>query len=326
MTSIVRCRWPSSASAIWVVRWLKPWSATAGRLKVYDRDPARAEGIDADRAAAPAELADCRLIALAVPDDEAVDGAGERTGFTPGAGLHLLGPQHDPSCNGETPCPQAEAAHLAFLDVPVSGGAERALTGSLTVMAGGRADVLGRARPVLDSVAETVLHVGPAGAGAAVKLANQLMMFAALAGVQEALELAAAYDVPERTVLEAVSTSTGESWITRNWGFFDRVAAAYDEAGTPVRTGHGARTSGTSWPRRGTATYRSRWPVCSRSIWQSGSRRTPGRERRREELPHRSRGPDRLRVPESVADRDPAADARSRCCTPPTSPSPATTC
>jgi 3-hydroxyisobutyrate dehydrogenase len=36
-------------------------------------------------------------------------------------------------------------------------------------------------------------------------------------------------------VLEAVSTSTGDSWITRNWGFFDRVAAAYDEAGTPVR-------------------------------------------------------------------------------------------
>nr|WP_273482734.1 NAD-binding protein [Kribbella italica] len=60
-------------------------------------------------------------------------------------------------------------------------------------------------------------------------------MFAALAGVQEALELAGAYGVPEQTVLDAVSTSTGDSWITRNWGFFDRVAKAYDDAGTPVR-------------------------------------------------------------------------------------------
>jgi 3-hydroxyisobutyrate dehydrogenase len=117
----------------------------------------------------------------------------------------------------------------------VSGGAERALAGSLTVMAGGRAELLEHVRPVLDSVADNVIHAGPAGAGAAVKLANQLMMFAALAGVQEALDLTAAYDVPEQVVLDAVATSTGESWITRNWGFFDQVAAAYDSAGTPVR-------------------------------------------------------------------------------------------
>ena len=61
------------------------------------------------------------------------------------------------------------------------------------------------------------------------------VMFANLAGAQEALDLAAAYDVPQDVVLDAVSSSTGESWITRNWGFFDDVAAAYDGSGTPVR-------------------------------------------------------------------------------------------
>ena len=129
----------------------------------------------------------------------------------------------------------AEARDIQLLDVPVSGGARRALAGALTVMAGGRPEVLDRVRPVLDSVADEVIHAGPAGAGAAVKLANQLMMFATLAGVQEALDLASAYDVPEDVVLNAVSTSTGESWITRNWGFFDEVAAAYESSGTPVR-------------------------------------------------------------------------------------------
>ena len=205
------------------------------QVKVYDRDPARAAGLDADLAAAPAELADCRLIALAVPDDEAVDGlVSELAPLLAPDSIFLVHSTILPA-TAKRLAHKAETADLAFLDVPVSGGAERALSGTLTVMAGGRADVLERAQPVLDSVAETVLHVGPAGAGAAVKLANQLMMFAALAGVQEALELAAAYDVPERTVLEAVSTSTGESWITRNWGFFDQVAAAYEAAGTPVR-------------------------------------------------------------------------------------------
>jgi 3-hydroxyisobutyrate dehydrogenase-like beta-hydroxyacid dehydrogenase len=129
----------------------------------------------------------------------------------------------------------AEARDIQLLDVPVSGGAGRALAGTLTVMAGGRPEVLDRVRPVLASVAEEVIHAGPAGAGAAVKLANQLMMFAALAGVQEALDLASAYDVSEDVVLNAVSTSTGESWITRHWGFFDDVAAAYESSGTPVR-------------------------------------------------------------------------------------------
>ncbi|TCO28399.1 3-hydroxyisobutyrate dehydrogenase [Kribbella steppae] len=204
-------------------------------LKVYDRDPGRADGLEADVVAGPGELADCRVVALAVPDDQAVaEWVDELTPLLAPDSVFLV---HSTILPGTAKrlAQQAESQGLALLDVPVSGGAERALTGSLTVMAGGRADVLDRARPVLDSVAETVLHVGPSGAGAAVKLANQLMMFAALAGAQEALELAAAYDVPEQTVLDAVSTSTGESWITRNWGFFDRVAAAYESAGTPVR-------------------------------------------------------------------------------------------
>jgi 3-hydroxyisobutyrate dehydrogenase len=205
------------------------------RLKVHDRDPARTAGLEAEVATSPSDLADCRVVALAVPDDHAVTTwVDDLAPLLAADSVFLV---HSTILPGTAKrlAQQAESRGLGLLDVPVSGGAERALSGTLTVMAGGRADVLDRVRPVIDSVAETVLHVGPSGAGAAVKLANQLMMFAALAGVQEGLELAAAYDVPEQTVLDAVSTSTGESWNTRNWGFFDRVAAAYESAGTPVR-------------------------------------------------------------------------------------------
>ncbi|WP_432950691.1 NAD(P)-dependent oxidoreductase [Kribbella sp. CA-253562] len=204
-------------------------------LKVLDPEPARADGLEADVVDGPRDLAECGVIALAVPDDEAVtEILGELVPLLAAGSVVLVHSTILPG-TAQRLAREAEDQNIGLLDVPVSGGAERALSGSLTVMAGGREEVLAQARPVLDAVAETVLHVGPSGAGAAVKLANQLMMFAALAGAQEALDLAGAYGVPEQTVLEAVSTSTGDSWITRNWGFFDRVAAAYDEAGTPVR-------------------------------------------------------------------------------------------
>jgi 3-hydroxyisobutyrate dehydrogenase len=205
------------------------------RLTVYDRDPHRADGLDADVATVPAVLAECQVICLAVPDDHAVTELVEELAPKLAPGSVFLVHSTILPATAKRLAQQVESHHVALLDVPVSGGAERALTGSLTAMAGGPADVLDKVRPILDAVADTVLHVGPVGAGAAVKLANQLMMFANLAGVHEALELAASYDVPADQVLKAVETSTGDSWITRNWGFFDRVAAAYDEGGTPVR-------------------------------------------------------------------------------------------
>jgi 3-hydroxyisobutyrate dehydrogenase len=102
------------------------------------------------------------------------------------------------------------------------------------VMVGGDEAVLASARPLLEAVGDDIRHLGPSGAGAVVKLANQLMMLSALAGAYEALDLAAAYGVDERAVLDAVATSTGDSWIVRSWGFFEEVARAYDDGGTPV--------------------------------------------------------------------------------------------
>ena len=97
---------------------------------------------------------------------------------------------------------------------------------------GGEEKVLERVRPLLETEGSRIRHVGPAGAGAATKLANQLMMLSALAGAHEALELASAHGVSEESVLDVVESCTGESWVTRNWDFFDRTSAAYDAGGT----------------------------------------------------------------------------------------------
>ena len=58
-----------------------------------------------------------------------------------------------------------EAQGIALLDAPVSGGPEGARQGSLTIMAGGSAEALTRAEPVLAAFSARVFHMGPSGAG-----------------------------------------------------------------------------------------------------------------------------------------------------------------
>ncbi|MGC4109331.1 MAG: NAD(P)-dependent oxidoreductase [Nocardioides sp.] len=75
----------------------------------------------------------------------------------------------------------------ALLDAPVSGGEQGAVDGSLSVMVGGDAAAFDRARPLLDVVGATVVHVGEAGAGQTVKAANQLIVAGTLCLVAEAV-------------------------------------------------------------------------------------------------------------------------------------------
>jgi 3-hydroxyisobutyrate dehydrogenase-like beta-hydroxyacid dehydrogenase len=95
------------------------------------------------------------------------------------------------------------ARGAAFLDAPVSGSVPTVEKGELTIMVGGDAAALERARPVLDALAAKVLHVGALGAGATVKLAVNALVHAIDVGLSEALVLAekagvdrtSAYDV-----------------------------------------------------------------------------------------------------------------------------------
>jgi 3-hydroxyisobutyrate dehydrogenase-like beta-hydroxyacid dehydrogenase len=78
----------------------------------------------------------------------------------------------------------------AFLDAPVSGSVPTVEKGELTIMVGGDAEALERARPVLDALAAKIFHVGALGAGATVKLAVNALVHAIDVGLSEALVLA----------------------------------------------------------------------------------------------------------------------------------------
>ena len=66
---------------------------------------------------------------------------------------------------------------------------------SLSIMVGGAADDFDAARPILDAVGKTVVHVGPAGSGQTVKAANQLMVAGIIELVAEAIVFLEAYGV-----------------------------------------------------------------------------------------------------------------------------------
>jgi 2-hydroxy-3-oxopropionate reductase len=79
------------------------------------------------------------------------------------------------------------ARGLRVLDAPVSGGEQGAIDGNLAVMVGGADEDFTQARPVLEAVGTTVVHVGPAGSGQTVKAANQLIGAGNLQLVAEAV-------------------------------------------------------------------------------------------------------------------------------------------
>lgn len=112
---------------------------------------------------------------------------------------------------------QATARGLLYLDAPISGGAARAATGEMTVMASGAPEAFLRARPVLAAIAAKVYELGDAaGAGAAVKIVNQLLAGVHIAAACEAMTFAAAMGLDLARVYEVITASAGNSWMFEN--------------------------------------------------------------------------------------------------------------
>lgn len=106
---------------------------------------------------------------------------------------------------------------LLLLDAPVSGGAEKAAAGTLTIMAAGSDHALKIARPVLSAMSEKLYIVeGGIGAGSKMKLVNNLMFGIHLATAAEAIALGARAGLNVRKLFDIISTAAGNSWAFSN--------------------------------------------------------------------------------------------------------------
>jgi 2-hydroxy-3-oxopropionate reductase len=99
---------------------------------------------------------------------------------------------------------QAATRGLRLVDAPVSGGEAGAINAALSIMVGGAADDFEAAKPYLDVVGKTVVHVGPSGAGQTVKAANQLIVAANIEALAEAVVFLEAYGVDTAAALEVL--------------------------------------------------------------------------------------------------------------------------
>jgi len=106
------------------------------------------------------------------------------------------------------------ARGIELVDAPVSGAVPKAIDGTLTIMAGGNAATLKRITPLLEKMGDRVFHVGPLGAGHAVKALNNYLGAAGTLAGFEALLIARAYGLDPKPMLEAINASTGRNSAT----------------------------------------------------------------------------------------------------------------
>jgi len=112
---------------------------------------------------------------------------------------------------------QLEASGRHYLDAPISGGAQRAAQGELTILASGSPAAFAKAKPALDAMAGKLYELGDAaGEGAAFKMINQLLAGVHIAAASEAIAFAAKQGLDIRKVYEVITASAGNSWMFEN--------------------------------------------------------------------------------------------------------------
>jgi 3-hydroxyisobutyrate dehydrogenase len=106
---------------------------------------------------------------------------------------------------------------IAALDAPVSGGQVGAIEARLSIMVGGEAADVERARPLFEALGKTIVHIGGHGAGQACKLANQISVAINNLGVSEALVFAAAMGIDLERTRQVIAGGAGSSWAMQNY-------------------------------------------------------------------------------------------------------------
>jgi 3-hydroxyisobutyrate dehydrogenase len=112
---------------------------------------------------------------------------------------------------------RAQAKGFKTLDAPVSGGEIGAIEARLSIMVGGDAADVERARPVFEALGKTIVHIGGHGAGQACKLANQIAVAINNLGVSEALVFAAAMGIDLERTRQVIAGGAGSSWAMQNY-------------------------------------------------------------------------------------------------------------
>ncbi len=158
------------------------------------------------------------LVILMLPDSKIVDhllwDSGLAASLKPGTHLVDMG-SSDPVRSRENAA-KLLALGIHFVDAPVSGGVKRAVDASLAIMMGGDKAAVAQVFPVLQAMGKTLVHVGDAGAGHAVKALNNYVSASGLVAACEALVAAEKFGIDPHLANQVFNASTGKNNTTEH--------------------------------------------------------------------------------------------------------------
>ena len=193
---------------------LAVWNRTAERAARFAAETgARHAATPADAARGAAVVVTCLPVSADV--ESLLDGPdGLLAGLADGA-LLVDCTSGDPAGSRRIAARLAERG-VAFVDAPVSGGTIGAERGTLTVMVGGEAAHLARARPVLEAFGSKIVHCGPVGAGDALKAVNNAFLALHVWATAEGLAALEKAGVRADVALDVINASSGRSNTSEN--------------------------------------------------------------------------------------------------------------
>lgn len=167
-------------------------------------------------AGAASDFAACEVLVTMLPNSDIVDAV-----LAPLAGVLPRGAAVIEMSSADPNRTRALAARLqehgvTLIDAPVSGGVKKAIAGTLAIMVGGDIPTFERLRPVLETLGKAISHVGPVGAGHALKALNNYVSAAALIATAEAIHVGAAFGIEPATIVDVIQASTGRNNTTEN--------------------------------------------------------------------------------------------------------------
>ncbi len=193
---------------------LTVWNRTASRASDF------AKQFGARHAPTPADAArgaDAVVICMPTSQDVAslLDGPdGLLAGLASGATV-IDCTSGDPATSKRI-CEVLAAKSVGYIDAPVSGGTTGAEKGTLTIMVGGDSAVLERARPVLETFGQKIVHCGDVGAGDAVKAVNNAFLATHILAAAEGLAALVKMGVDPKVALDVINASSGRSNASMN--------------------------------------------------------------------------------------------------------------
>jgi 3-hydroxyisobutyrate dehydrogenase len=125
---------------------------------------------------------------------------------------------------------EAAARELVFIEAPVSGGAPAAAAGALTLMVAGSSEALAIARPVFESFASLIVHLGEFGNGQIAKLINNTLMVANLGLAHSAVSMADELQLERSALLDLLAASSGRSYALEVYARQSSLAAFSNHA------------------------------------------------------------------------------------------------